>query len=187
MRIFRLRIFLLFKCPFKLSKKCFFYNCLVITPWKCEYCLIWVLNKSILFGNNSLKVSLLCDMYSEKSFYYSLICKELSENVSIVWCLETCVALFGRNSIKCQYCLIWNLKKCFLLLEVIVWKCEYFSGGTPTSMCHFFRSSVCPSVRRTPNLRNHASCDHYFWYTCVKWWHLQTFFSFLKNFDFLSR
>ena len=58
---------------------------LIITLWKCEYCLVWVLNKSILFGGNSLKVSLLCDMYSEKSFYYSLIWKELSENVSIAW------------------------------------------------------------------------------------------------------
>ena len=55
--IFRLRIFCLFKCPFRLSK----------ILCKCEYCLIWVLNKSILFGSNSLKVSSLCDMYFEKS------------------------------------------------------------------------------------------------------------------------
>ena len=40
-------------------------------------------NRSILQGSNSLEVSLLCDMYSENSFYYSLIWKELSENVSI--------------------------------------------------------------------------------------------------------
>ena len=40
---------------------------LVITLWKCEYCLTWVLNKSILFGSNSLKVSLLCNMCFEKS------------------------------------------------------------------------------------------------------------------------
>ena len=53
--------------------------------WKCEYCLIWILNKSILFGSNSLKVSLLCGMYSGKTFYYSLIWKELSENVSTAW------------------------------------------------------------------------------------------------------
>ena len=52
------------------------YYCLVI---KCEYCLIWALNKSILFGSNSLKVSVLCDMNSEKSF-------------TIVY--------FGRNSVK---------------------------------------------------------------------------------------
>ena len=26
-------------------------------------------------------------------------------------------------------------------------------------------------------------CD--FWYTCIKWWHLQMLFSFLQNFDFL--
>ena len=60
------------------------YCCLVITFSTCEYCLIWALNKSILFGINSLKVSVLCDMNSEKGFYYSLISKELYENVSIV-------------------------------------------------------------------------------------------------------
>ena len=53
------------------------YSCLVITLCKCEYCFI-------LFGCNSVKVSVLCDMNSEKSFYYSLIWKELSANISIV-------------------------------------------------------------------------------------------------------
>ena len=50
------------------------YYCLVISLEKCEYSLIWALNKSILSGSNSLKVSVgLCDAKSEKSFYYSLI------------------------------------------------------------------------------------------------------------------
>ena len=40
---------------------------------------------SILFVSNSLKVSVLRDMNSEKTFYYSLISKKLSENVSIAW------------------------------------------------------------------------------------------------------
>ena len=35
-------------------------------------------------SSNSLKVSVLCDMNSQKSFYYSFIWKELLENVSIV-------------------------------------------------------------------------------------------------------
>ena len=35
------------------------YYCLVISLWKNESCLIWALNKSILFGSNSLKVSVL--------------------------------------------------------------------------------------------------------------------------------
>ena len=44
------------------------YYCLIITLWKCEYCLIWALSKSILFGTKSLTVLVLCDMNSEKSF-----------------------------------------------------------------------------------------------------------------------
>ena len=148
MRIFLLRIFLLFKCPFKLSKKCFFYNCLVITPWKCEYCLIWVLNKSILFGNNSLKVSLLCDMYSEKSFYYSLICKELSENVSIVWCLETCVALFGRNSMKMSVLFDMKSEKVFPVIRsncLKVWILFRWDAYFHVSLFPFVCLSVRPS------------------------------------------
>ena len=58
----------LFVCSSASNSSKSFYFCLVVTPWKYEYCLIWVLNKSILFGRNSLKVSLLCDMYSENFF-----------------------------------------------------------------------------------------------------------------------
>ena len=73
------------------------YCCLLITLWNCEYCLIWALNKSVLFGSNSMKVSVLWDVNSEKSFYYSLIWKELS----IVWYkLYKCVLLFASNSLK---------------------------------------------------------------------------------------
>ena len=39
-------------------------------------------------------------MYSEKSFYRSLIWKEFSKNVSGAGCLEKYVALFGSNSMK---------------------------------------------------------------------------------------
>ena len=99
--IFSLRIFCLYKCPMKLSEKCLLYHCLVITLWKCEYCLIWALNKSMLFGSNYQKVSVLSDTNSEKRFYYSLIWKELSENVSIAWYkLWKSVVLCGSNSLK---------------------------------------------------------------------------------------
>ena len=40
---------------------------------------------NVSFVSNSLKVSVLCDMTSEKTFYYSLIWKKFSENASIVW------------------------------------------------------------------------------------------------------
>ena len=36
----------------------------------------------------------------------------------------------------------------------------------------------------TSYLRNHISYDCDLWYTCVKWWYLQHFFSFFQNFDF---
>ena len=39
-------------------------------------------------------------------------------------------------------------------------------------------------IRYVPYLRNSIAYDHYFWYTCVKWWYLQTFFSVFQNFDF---
>ena len=43
-------------------------------------------------------------------------------------------------------------------------------------------------IHHTPYLRNSIVYDHHFWYTCVKWWYLQTFFFFsvFQNFDFLG-
>ena len=69
----------------------------------------------ILFDITSLKMSLLCDMNSQKSFYYSLIWKELFENVSIVWYKlwkSVCNSCLPVTLWKCQYCLImiWNLE-----------------------------------------------------------------------------
>ena len=65
--IFFLRIFCLFKCPLKLSRKCLLlFGNDPVKVW--IYCLIWALKKSILFGSNSLKLSVLCDMNSEKLF-----------------------------------------------------------------------------------------------------------------------
>ena len=95
------------------------HYCLVITLWKCEYCLIWALNKSILFDCNSLRVSVLCDMNSEKRFYYSLVWKELSDNVSIPWykLWESVWYCLPVTLWKCQCCLIviWNLEKFVVL------------------------------------------------------------------------
>ena len=36
-----------------------------------------------------------------------------------------------------------------------------------------------------PYLRNSVAYDHDFWYTCVKWWYLQEFFSVFQSFVFL--
>ena len=59
-------------------------------------------------------MSLLCDMYSEKSFYHSLIWKELTENVSIAWYkLEKHVVLFTSNSLKIP--VLFDVWKCVVL------------------------------------------------------------------------
>ena len=38
-------------------------------------------------------------------------------------------------------------------------------------------------VRHALYLRN-LTYDYHLWYTCVKWWYPQLFFSFFQNFDF---
>ena len=43
-----------------------------------------------------------------------------------------------------------------------------FLGGATTPICHFFCPSICPSVCHAPYFRNHTSCDHNLWCTCVK-------------------
>ena len=61
-----------------------------------------------------------------------------------------------------------------------------FLGWAPTCIFHFFCLSIHLSIclSRTISGTVHP-CDHNFWYTCVKWWYLQAFFSFFFfNFDF---
>ena len=41
-------------------------------------------------------------------------------------------------------------------------------------------------VCHTPYFKQHTSYDCCFWYTCVKWWHLQGLFLLFQNFDFLG-
>ena len=98
-------------------------------------------------------------------------------------------------------CYLNNIETCFLLSILFVTleaRLKHFCNvflfflfldGAPTSICHFFHlcdcQSVCLSTCRAPYLRSCASCDHSFWYTCVKWWYLQTF-SFIKIFDFFG-
>ena len=72
-------------------------------------------------------------------------------------------------------------KESCTLFEILI-----FLGGAATSMCHFFCPSVHASVCWIPYPRNHTSSNHHLWYTCVKWWYLQEFFSFFWNFDFLE-
>ena len=60
---------------------------------------------------------------------------------------------------------------------------KLFRWGHPSLYVTF---SVCPSVRCTPYLRNRTLSKHNFWYTRVKWWYLQAFFSFFWNFDYLG-
>ena len=47
------------------------------------------------------------------------------------------------------------------------------------SDCPSVHLSICLSIH--PACRNHTSCDHDNWYTCVKWWYLQVFFSVYQN------
>ena len=93
----------LFVCSSASNSSKSFYFCLVVTLWKYEYCLIWVLNKSILFGRNSLKVSLLCDMYSEKFFT---------------------IVQFGRKSLKISV-LLMSEKVFSIVWDITPWNWEY--------------------------------------------------------------
>ena len=47
------------------------------------------------------------------------------------------------------------------------------------------RPSICPSVSRSPYLRNRTSSDHNFWYTCVKWWYLQIYSNYIRHAPYL--
>ena len=61
-------------------------------------------------------MSVLRDTSSGKNFYYSLIWKELSENVSIAWCLEKYVVLFEITSIRMPVMFDMNFENLFTLV-----------------------------------------------------------------------
>ena len=66
----------------------------------------------MLFGNNSLKMSVLFDMNCRKSLYCYL---EIT-----LW--------------KCQYCLIWNLKKCVVLFSSTCLKMPMYDMNSQKSV-----------------------------------------------------
>ena len=45
------------------------YYCKVLTQWKCEYCLMWPLKNSILFGSNSLWKRQYCVIWTLKKHF----------------------------------------------------------------------------------------------------------------------
>ena len=85
-----------------------------------------------------------------------------------------------KVSQQCFRKLRWTLiKSCKRLWQE---QCLIFLGGAPTSLCHFFHLSV----RRIWHLRNRTSSNHNLWYSRVKWWYLQVYFSFFWSFYFLG-
>ena len=84
--------------------------------------------------------------------------------------------IFYENSFAVAVCaheLSWHK----ILFSNLNWN-QFFEWGTHLYMLLFL--STHPPIHCTPYLWNHTSSDHNLWYTCVKWWYLQGFFSFFK-------
>ena len=94
-------------------------------------------------------------------------------------CLHFEIVLFCLFSSLSLESKIWNFSFRHNVHLFVTGTCFGFLVGA-TSICHFFCLSVCLSNHCAPYLRNHASYEHYFWYTCVKWWYLLEFFQFFK-------
>ena len=159
MRIFVLRIFCQLSVHWNsLSHKKSVNYCLVITLWKGEYCLIWVLKKS-MFGSNSLKVSVLCGMNYEKTFYNSLISKNSlkmpvllginSRKVRTLFCICWWYNLFLEYiSVKHMVDTFFFFFLIFFRIKTIfnkIWNCGYWSPdrGSSGSLWYALYRSEC--------------------------------------------
>ena len=92
------------------------YCYLAIILWKCKNCLIWVLNKSILFSSNSVKCHYCVICTLKKSFYYSLIWKN-SLKMSVLLDINSVVLYCSPVTLsKCQYYLM-SRKVCSIVWE----------------------------------------------------------------------
>ena len=61
-----------------------------------------------------------------------------------------------------------------LPMSVLVLNILLFLGGTPTSICHFFHPSICPSItHHISETINHVTIS---FGTRVKWWYPSVFF-----------
>ena len=71
------------------------------------------------------------------------------------------------------------------LFAILQWTntASVFRWGTQLYMSLFLLFHL--SIHCALYLRNCTSCDHSFWYTCVKWWYLQLIFPFFLHIDFL--
>ena len=92
---------------------------------------------------------------------------------SILKYLKETVCKYTRSTATDIYKHLWRTSYYFL-----------FRWGTHLHISLF--PSVCPSVHCGPCFRNCTSCDHYFWYTCVKWWYLQALILFFFKLSFFG-
>ena len=107
-------------------------------------------------------------------YLYMCVC------VCVCVCVCMCACVLG---VTCSKKFGYIGKIPFLLFLIIIFFYTSFSRWD----IHLYMSLfpfVRPSVRRAPYLRNHTSCDHNVWYTCVKWWYIQTFFFSVYKFWF---
>ena len=81
-------------------------------------------------------------------------------------CLHTCL-----NLLRCGFYFIPQTDMNSLRQAV------FWMPKLPFYVTFSIHSSICLPIHRTAYLRNCTSCDHNFWYTCVKWY-LQAFFFF---------
>ena len=80
--------------------------------------------------------------------------------------------------------ILWKHKTGSILRKnVFLFLSFFFRWGSHLYMSPpIYKPSVCTFVCCILYLRNRTSSDH--WFTCVKWWYLQTFSSSFFNFDF---
>ena len=81
-------------------------------------------------------------------------------------CLHTCL-----NLLRCGFYFIPQTDMNSL------WQAVFWMPKLPFYVTLSIHSSNCLPIHRTAYLRKCTSCDHNFWYTCVKWY-LQAFFFF---------
>ena len=98
--------------------------------------------------------------------------------VYLSFCCFLSITFFLLYYLFCFSSLLFSsfcLSHSFSLQLCILFYCSFpvilisysFQVGHPP-LCHFFCSSICPSVHCAPYLRNCTSSNHNFWYTCVK-------------------
>ena len=142
-----------------------------------------------------------CCLLSLVVGWYLLVWLVLKVRLTLFWSMIhlVCVLLYLTKAVFSVYLVLHHLVALYFnvliflslrCLKIVLDDSSFFRWCIHLyislfSACLSIRPFIHPVVRSAQYLKNRTSANHYFWYTCVKWWYLQFICFFFVFFEIL--